>query len=427
MPGQYIVVFDPDAVTNVTEKVTALCSPKQVAYEYDNIAIKGVAIRNVTKQMLNQLEGDPEILFYAPVRCLSMIVSYCSCLMTYTSHFHRIRQDVTMSFASNEILFNATHNLDRLDDKLLPLNGKYKRKSDGGKGVTVYVLDSGIRSSHVEFEGRASCGFDAVIGIESNISCDDLVGHGTHVAGLIGGKTVGVAAQVTIVSVKVSTKNFTLNGGGVLKGVEFVMSEKQRNPSKPMIANLSFGTEKYPLFDIMIEGLLKLGVTVVSSAGNDYRNACQFSPSGVAGVITVGASDEVDVVPYWSNYGTCVDIYARGTNILSAWRREDTRYVVAEGTSQAAPMVAGAAALYLQMQPTLTSAQVSELLYLDSLKGILKPGPHYITNRTVLVLKNRLLHTGIFTDDNPQRRNPTCPYTGRKFYLCFREGWLKKN
>ena len=331
-----------------------------------------------------------------------------------------------MTYAANTILYNATYNLDRLDDNFLPLNGNYKRKSDGGKGVTVYVLDSGIRASHVEFEGRASCGYDVVLGSESMIPCDDIAGHGTHVAGLIGGKTVGVAKQVNVVSVKVSTKNFTLSSGGVIKGIEFVLREKQRFPLKPMVANLSFGTEKYPFFDVMVEALIRLGVTVVTSAGNDGTNSCALSPSGVNGVITVGASDESDVVPFWSNYGSCVDIYAPGVNIVSAGKRDDTRYSIASGTSQSAPMVAGVAALYLQLQPTLTPAQVSQLLTLDSLKNALKPGPPELTKTITPVNKNRLLHTRIFTDSNPSRPSPTCPYPRRKLYLCYNEGWLKK-
>ena len=331
-----------------------------------------------------------------------------------------------MTYAANSILYNATYNLDRLDDRFLPLNGNYKRKSDGGSGVTVYVLDSGIRASHVEFEGRASCGYDVVLGSESNVPCDDFAGHGTHVAGLIGGKTVGVAKQVTIVSVKVSTKNFTLASGGVIKGVEYVLREKQRNPLKPMVANLSFGTEKYPFFDIMVEALLRVGVTVVASAGNDGINSCMLSPSGVDGVITVGASDESDKVPFWSNYGSCVDVYAPGANIISAGKRDDTRYSIASGTSQSAPMVAGVAALYLQMQPALNPAQVSRLLFLDSLKNILTPGPPEFTSTVTPIYKNRLLHTRIFTDSNLSRPSPICPYSAGKLYLCAKEGWWKK-
>ena len=335
-------------------------------------------------------------------------------------------QDVGMTYAANSISYNATYNLDRLDDKFLPLNGIYKHKSDGGKGVAVYVLDSGIRMSHMEFEGRASCGYDAVLGEESTLPCDDIAGHGTHVAALVGGKTVGVAKQVTIVSVKVSTKDFTTSSGGVIKGIEFVLREKQRKPLKPMVANLSFGTEKYPFLDIMVEALLRVGVTVVASAGNDATNSCVLSPSGVDGVITVGASDEWDVVPFWSNYGPCVDIYAPGNNIISAGKRDDTRYVVASGTSQSAPMVAGVAALYLQMQPALKPAQVSRLMILDSLKTILKPGPDESTHTVSQIYKNRLLHTRIFTDLNPSRPYPTCPYPGRKLQWCYNEGWLKK-
>jgi subtilisin family serine protease len=334
-------------------------------------------------------------------------------------------QEIVMNFGSNDVLYNTTYNLDRLDNKMLPLDGSYMRKSDGGKGVTVFVLDSGIRSTHVEFEGRASCGFDAVLGYESDIPCDDLYGHGTHVAGLIGGKTVGVAKQVNIVSVKVSPKDFTFVGGAVLYGVQYVLLQKLRNLTKPMVVNMSFNAGRYLPLDYMVEALLSAGVTVVNSSGNNGVNACHLSPTGVSGVITVGASDELDVVPWWSNFGSCVDIYAPGAKIYSSWKRNDTHYAMADGTSQAAPMVAGAAALYLQMQPTLTPAQVFQLIVTDSLKNVLTPGVGKENNTVVRIYKNRLLHTGIFTDTNPQRKNPTCPYTGRKIPLCYKEGWWK--
>jgi subtilisin family serine protease len=340
-----------------------------------------------------------------------------------------------MRYTTNDIQYNATYNLDRLDNKLLPLNGIYKRKQNGGgKNVTVYVLDSGIRSTHVEFDtNRASCGFDAILGYESDIPCDDLHGHGTHVAALIGGKTVGVANQVNIVSVKVAPREFTFEGGAVLYGIQYVLLEKLRNLTKPMVVNMSFGGDRFLLLDFMVEALLTVGVSVVTSAGNFGINACSQSPAGGRNILTVGASDHNDVVPWWSNYGPCVDVYAPGIRILSAGKQNDTHYVMSSGTSQSSPMVAGVAALYLQIQPTLTPKQVFRLIVLDSLKNALKPGqPQYVqnetstNNRSVRIDKNRLLQTGIFTDTRPQRKNPTCPYTGSKLPLCYSEGWWSK-
>jgi serine protease len=331
-----------------------------------------------------------------------------------------------MTHGTTDVLYNATYNLDRLDNKRYPLDTIYKRRSDGGKGVTVFVLDSGVRLSHVEFEGRASCGFDAIYGYESDIPCDDLHGHGTHLAGLIGGKTVGVAKQVNIVSVKVASKDFIFEGSAVLYGIQYILLQKLGNRKKPMVVNMSFGGERFFILDFMVEALLSVGVSVIASAGNDGMNACNFSPSGIDGVITVGASNEFDAVPSWSNFGSCVDIYAPGINIYSAGKRNDTRYVISGGTSQAAPMVAGTVALYLQIQPMLTPAQVFRLIVTDSLKNALRPDVTNTNVTSVRIYKNRLLQTGIFTDIRPQRTNPTCPYTGRNFHLCYEEGWLKK-
>jgi subtilisin family serine protease len=335
-------------------------------------------------------------------------------------------QEIVLTYATNDIQYNATYNLDRLDNIRIPLNGIYQRTRNAGKGVTVYVLDSGIRTTHVEFEGRASCGFDAVLGTESLIPCEDLNGHGTHVAGLIGGKTVGVANHVKIVSVKVAPKDFTFEGGAVLYGLQYVLLEKLRNTTKPMVVNMSFGGDQFLLLDFMVEALLAVGVSVVASAGNDGKNACSFSPSGVPGVITVGASDALDIVPWWSNNGPCVDVFAPGVNIVSAGKRNDTRYVIDTGTSQAAPLVTGTVALYLQIQPTLTPAQVFRLITMDSLQNVLKSSPNGTNSTIIQIVKNRLLHTGIFTDTKPARTNPTCPYTGNKRRLCYTEGWWKK-
>jgi serine protease len=327
---------------------------------------------------------------------------------------------------------NATYNLDRLDQDFLPLDGTFKYRADGGQGVTVFVLDSGLRLTHVEFEGRATCGYDATLGLESNIPCEDMRGHGTPVAGLIGGKTFGVAKKVSLVSVKVVTSpesGYPLELSRILAGLQYVMAQKSLNASKPMVINMSLTGERNKPLDAMIKKLLEVGVTVVAAAGNDGDNACRYSPAGTAGVITVGASDELDQVPWWSNNGTCVDVYAPGVNIISSRKRNDTHFGADEGTSMAAPMVAGAAALYLQITPTLTPAQVFTLIVKDSIKNVLLPGPPGgcepdSTDYTVKISKNRLLHTGVFTDDKTTRKYPTCPYTGSRIPLCTSEGWI---
>jgi serine protease len=333
--------------------------------------------------------------------------------------------------------------LDRLDGgstKRTRYNHQYERVCNAGINVTIFVLDSGIRSSHTEFHfpinsnrsssssSRASCGYDAVLGIESNIPCDDILGHGTHVAALIGGRTVGVAPYSTIVGVKVSTRRFDFGDGStILKGLEYVVKQKQLYPNKPMVVNISFGTDKFATFDRMVQVLIDMGVTVVAAGNNNSIDQCNLaSPISNRNVISVGVSDENDVVPYWSNYGNCIDIYAPGTNIRSAYKFNDTSYYTLEGTSQSAPLVSGTVALYLQIQPSLTPNQIQQLLIYDSMKNILIQGRNATTGLKNPILRNRLLSTKIFTSpDFNNRTNPICPYSGNKnrIALCYQQGW----
>jgi aqualysin 1 len=352
-------------------------------------------------------------------------------ILTLGRSFPLLAQNVAFDYSSVDIqnqtgaLVNL--GLDRIDQAALPLDGTYKYKQTG-KNVTVFVLDSGLRLTHQEFEGRATCGFDAVLGQESLIPCEDKNGHGTHVAGIIAGKNVGVAKKANIVSVKVGLDIGKMDMSAVIAGLNYVQKQKLANPSKPMIASLSIGSPKLAALDDAARALVKAGVTVVVAAGNDGLDACGASPGGVEEVITVGCSDRDDIVPDWSNFGSCVDIYAPGDGILSAGRKNDTRYVEGSGTSQSAPFVAGVAALYLQMKPSLSPNDVWQAIQKDSLKKVLTGGP-LVANETVLfdnttnitqfvkVTTNRLLYTGFLTVKE-------CEYTGWRAYYCTYQRWM---
>jgi subtilisin family serine protease len=351
-------------------------------------------------------------------------------ILTLGHSFPSLAQNVAYGYASVDIqtqtgaLVNL--GLDRIDQAALPLDGMYKYKQTG-KGVTVFVLDSGIRLTHQEFEGRATCGLDVVLGQESLIPCEDKKGHGTHVAGIVAGKNVGVAKNANLVMVKVGIDGDDVDLSAVIAGLNYVQKQKLANPGKPMIASVSVGGPKLAALDDAARALVKAGVTVVVAAGNNGTDACGFSPGNVEEVITVGCSDRDDIVQDWSNFGSCVDIYAPGDGILSAGRKNDTRYVEGTGTSQSAPFVAGVAALYLQMKPSLSPNDVWQAIQKDSLKKVLTGGP--ITNETVLfdnttnitkfvkVISNRLLYTGVLTAKE-------CEYTGWRAYYCSVWRWM---
>lgn len=314
--------------------------------------------------------------------------------------------------------------LDRLDQDSLPLDGTYTYK-ETGLGVTVFLLDSVIRLTHQEFAGgRASCGYDAILGNESNIPCADLFGHGTNLAALVGGATVGAAHGVNIVMVKVGTVD-AVTSAAVLAGIVYVLQQKKAAPLAPMVVVSSITGPRHKATNAAYRALVQAGVTVVASAGNGDKvgvaiDACTVFPAGLPNVVTVGAMDpRNDEVPYWSNNGKCVDIYAPGLGIYSAWKKFDTQYVATEGTSEAAPLVAAVAALYLQRKPTATPAEIMQFLKRDARKNILVAGMYDEGNSTATanITNNRLLHTGVFAEV-PSPPKVLCPATGWKSLFC---------
>ena len=267
-----------------------------------------------------------------------------------------------------EITLNATQTnapwgLDRVDQRGLPLDTLYNYTLTG-TGVRAYIIDSGIRTTHTEFEGRASVGFDAF-----GQSGQDCFGHGTHVAGTVGGATWGVAKNVSLVGVRV----FDCGGNGstslTIAGVDWVTV----NAVKPAVANMSLGYEVYDAglaLDTAVNNSINTGLTYVIAAGNSNKSACDISPARVGSAITVGAADMADQRASFSNYGLCVDLFAPGVDITSAWHTTDTATQISQGTSMAAPHVAGAAAMYLQMNPGANAQQVRAFLTSETTKDI---------------------------------------------------------
>jgi len=241
--------------------------------------------------------------------------------------------------------------------------------------VTVFVVDSGIRSSHSEFggasSGRVTCGFSAFRGV----SCEDAAGHGTHVAGIVGGATYGVAKNVNLVTVRVLDENRMGSTAGVVAAVDYIRKQKQADPTKPMVANMSLGSLYSRAINQAVENAAAAGVVFVVAAGNGNKDACLDSPGSSSTVITVAAINDRDRRASYSNYGPCVSIYAPGTDIQSAWASGDRDYYVMSGTSMASPHVAGVAALYLETSPWWTPEQVWDAMLNDAVRGVvIRPG-----------------------------------------------------
>ncbi|MGK5676796.1 S8 family peptidase [Micromonospora sp. URMC 106] len=276
-----------------------------------------------------------------------------------------VEQNHTVTMAATQS--NPPWGLDRIDQRALPLSRSYTYNSSG-TGVTAYVIDTGIRTTHVDFAGQAVDGFDA---IDNALPATDCNGHGTHVAGTVGGNTYGVAKNVRLVGVRVLNCQGSGTWAQVIAGINWVTSNHQAG--QPAVANMSLGGSYNASLNTAVANSIADGITYAVASGNSNANACNFSPASVPTALTVNASQSNDARASFSNWGTCTDLFAPGVGVLSAWSTSDTATSSISGTSMASPHVAGAAARVLSVNPSWTPAQVHSYL-------VSQATPNVITN-----------------------------------------------
>lgn len=325
IPGRYIVVFKDSVANPAAEAANAMRgSGGQLQFVY-SAALKGFSA-TLPDAALQGILNNPAVAY--------------------------VEQDQTVSLV--EVESGATWGLDRIDQADRPLDTLYNYNYTGA-GVNAFIIDTGIRADHVEFSGRMIGGYSAV---SDNNGTNDCNGHGTHVAGTVGGTTWGVAKEVKLSPVRVLDCRGSGTISGVIAGIDWVANDGPR----PAVANMSLGGGKSTSLNAAVAGAVGKTVTMVVAAGNSGADACNYSPASEPSAITVGATTSGDVRASYSNYGACVDIFAPGSSITSAWNTGSAATNTISGTSMASPHVTGVAALAAQANPGASPAAIASFI-----------------------------------------------------------------
>jgi subtilisin family serine protease len=351
IPGRYIVILKDAASSPTAMAARATGLNGRVNFVYED-ALRGFAA-DLDGSAVDALRRDPSVAAIYPDRVVSI---------------NGVQSPV------------PSWGLDRIDQRSLPLDNTYNYANDG-TGVHVYIIDTGILRTHVDFGGRAVFGFSA---INDGFQMTDCHGHGTHVAGTVGSATYGVAKNVRLHAVRVLDCSGLGTTSQVVAGIDWVTG----HGIKPAVANMSLGGGPQPPLDQAVANSIKNGISYAIAAGNSNTDACNTSPARTPNAITVGATDINDRRASFSNVGVCVDVFGPGVAITSTWKTSNTATNILSGTSMATPHVTGAIARYLESNPTATPAKVTYAIKASATRGVVgNPGTGS---------PNLLVHAGLF-------------------------------
>ena len=338
--ADYIVVFNPGTASGQVDQITGNINA-QVKRKFTKVI--NAALIHANPNKIAALTKNPNVTL--------------------------VEQDATVT--TTGVQSNPSWGLDRVDQKTLPLSKSYDDLNNTGSNVPVYVVDTGINAAHSDFGTRVTAGFSV---ISDGLGSNDCNGHGTHVAGTIGGRTYGVAKTVTLIPVRVLNCAGSGTYSGVIAGLDWIAANHPSGVAA--VVNMSLGGAASSSVDIAVGNLVNKKITVVIAAGNSNADACNFSPARVASAITVGATEPNDSRASYSNYGSCLDLFAPGSAITSAWIGSSTAANTISGTSMASPHVAGISARLLASNTGLTPAEVENAIKAGATSSVVSnPGP----------------------------------------------------